>query len=405
MPFLSDLLNSATQKATNFVQHPGQSLIDLANSVNERAKAQNAQEDAELQEFLRTKKLNGPIQMKGALELAQGYNPAGIFVPVDPKIAFSALKMEKTGISPKEIWNKLNVFRNPIDNQWRREITDETAKLKGGEKVEDAVMNQMRKLGKDKTAEPVTMGDIFHHPDLYEAYPHLKDIEVRFTPKDSKLSGRMALPEEGKGWFELNPNLSADKAKETILHELQHNIQENENWAVGGSSQDFHHQDAATKARDILNWRKEVESTAQRMGLSPSNNSDWYRIAHDKLIQDYYDQGVADWLPHEEARFQASWPAYSNGTDSRSQAEQLVKMYGLDKKTTPYNADQMYRRLGGEIEARQVGTRRSLNAEDRKQYFPAEYKSETNPYGMDTAPENALYLNRQGYFNAQDLPK
>jgi len=97
MPFLSDLLNSATQKANNFVQHPGQSLIDLANSVNERAKAQNAQEDAELQEFLRTKKLNGPIQMKGALELAQGYNPAGMTVWHGSPYKFAAFDPTKIG--------------------------------------------------------------------------------------------------------------------------------------------------------------------------------------------------------------------------------------------------------------------------------------------------------------------
>ena len=116
MPFLSDLLNSATQKATNFVQHPGQSLIDLANSVNERAKAQNAQEDAELQEFLRTKKLNGPIQMKGALELAQGYNPAGMTVFHGSPYKFSAFDPTKigTGEGAQAYGHGLYVAENPV---------------------------------------------------------------------------------------------------------------------------------------------------------------------------------------------------------------------------------------------------------------------------------------------------
>jgi hypothetical protein len=215
----------------------------------------------------------------------------------------------------------------------------------------------------------------------------------------------MAIPEEGKGWMEISKDLSSKDAKDVMLHELQHPIQEAENWAVGGAAQDFSKQDAATKARDILNWRNEVEKQAERMGLTPQKNSDWFRNAESELINYYDKSGALSWLPHEEARFQASWPLYSKGTDSRTQAEQMVKMYGLDTKTTPYTPNQMYRRLGGEVEARQVQARQDLTPEQRLQNFPNEFTPQKGGYGYDTPLSDLLHLNREGYFKTQDFNK
>ena len=331
--------------------------------------------------------------------------PSRIFAPAESNSAFEATKLEKKGVTPEEIWNQLGVYRGPADKQWRKEINDQPASLKGGKTFEEAVMNQMTKLGKDKTAEPVTVEDVFHHPELFKTYPHLKNIEVRFLPKNSDLSGRVALDENGKiQWMEMHPDLTEKQSKDVLLHELQHPIQEHENWAVGGSKADFGQQDPAIKARNVLAWRKEVENTAERMGLNPSNNSDWYGNAQQKLIDEYYANKIGDWLPHEDIRGEASWPKYGKGTDARTQAEQLVQLYGLDKKTTPYTPEQMYGRLGGEVEARQVQARQDLSPEERQANFPGQYK-EQNPYGYDTPIKDMLYLNRQGYFNTMDLTK
>jgi hypothetical protein len=414
MPTLADIysaINTAKRKALDFVQNPGTSLQQMVGNANDRARDYNQQMYQAAQGFgAPARGQQATPEQQSAQQstmdtFAEAYNPAGIFVPAAKEIAFKAAMLEKKGLNPKEIWEKLKVHRGANDKQWRQEVGDSAASLKGGETFHDAVMNQMTKLGKDKTAEPVTVGDVFEHPELFKKYPDLKDIEVRFHPENSKSSGTNALPEEGKGWIQLKGSLNKDEAKDVMLHELQHPIQEAENWAVGGSAVDFQHQDAAKKARDILGWRKEVEATAERMGMTPANNSDWFRNAENKLVQDYYDKGIGSWLPHEEARFQASWPAYSKGTDARTQAEQLMQMYGLDKKTTPYNPNQMYNRLGGEVEARQVQQRQNLTPDERQTYFPGEYKSQTNPYGYDTPISDMLYLNRQGYYKSQDLAK
>ena len=405
MPTLADIysaIDSAKRRGADFVQNPGTSLQQMLGNANDRARGFNQLNDQALAEMQQTGQLTGPAGQQLIQTMNQSYNPVGMMVPAAKDIAFKAAMLEKKGLTPKEIHKELGVHRGAADNQWRQELNDTLAHMKGSGTFEETVMNRMKALGKDKTAEPVTVGDIFHHSELYKHYPELKDIEVRFLPKDSKIHGRMAIPEEGKGWLEMRGDLSSQQAKDVMLHELQHPIQEIENWSVGGSAQDFHKQDAATKARDIINWRKEVEGQAQRMGLSPQNNADWYSNAESALVNHYHDSGAAAWLPHEDARFQASWPAYSKGSDSRTQAEQLIQMYGLDKKTTPYTANQMYNRLGGEVEARQVQARQNLTPQQRQQYFPGELKSETNPYGYDIPSENLLRLNRQGYMNNLD---
>jgi hypothetical protein len=405
MPTLADIYNSIKAvpgRVSNFAQNPVTGLKEMGVDAVNRANAARDQ----LYEATTAEGMNyGPKSKALAEKMAEAYNFGGIFVPAAKNIAFKAAMLEKKGMSPQDIHKELGVHRGITDNQWRQEINDKSAFLKGTGTFEDTVMKRMTALGKDKTAAPVTVGDIFHHPDLYKHYPELKDIEVRFLPKDSNVHGRMAIPEEGKGWLEMHPSLSSKDAKDVMLHELQHPIQEVENWAVGGAAQDFTKQDAATKARDILNWRNEVEKQAERMGMTPQKNSDWFRNAESELINHYDKSGALSWLPHEEARFQASWPLYSKGTDARTQAEQMVKMYGLDTKTTPYTSNQMYRRLGGEVEARQVQARQDLTPEQRLQNFPNEFTPQKGGYGYDTPISDLLHLNREGYFKTQDFNK
>ena len=398
VPNLVDLLYDTATRAGNrissFVTDPIETFKSTVNDLNTQA----GQYNQALADSVR-EPLTGPKTMALAQQMAEGYSPGGIMIPAAKDVAFKAAMLEKKGLTPQQIHKELGVHRGAIDKQWRQELDDRSAFVKGTGTFENTVMNRMTALGKDKTAEPVTVGDVFHHSELYKHYPELKDIEVRFLPKDSKIDGRMATPEEGKGWLEMRGDLSSEQARDVMLHELQHPIQEAEGWAVGGSPSDFQNQDPAIKAKNALAWRKEVENTAERMGLNSSKNSDWYLNAQQKLIDEYYANKIGNWLPHEDIRSEASWPKYGKGTDSRTQAEQLVKLYGLDKKTTPYTPKQMYSRLGGEVEARQVQARKDLTPEQRLQYFPNEYTPQPQGYGIDTPISDLLYLNRQGYFN------
>src|SRR3546814_14820926 len=72
------------------------------------------------------------------------------------------------------------------------------------------------------------LGNLLDHPELYEAYPQLKDTEVRVLPES-----------EGFGQYDerrniLHLSMSATDKHSTALHEVQHAIQKIEDMGRGG---------------------------------------------------------------------------------------------------------------------------------------------------------------------------
>jgi len=126
----------------------------------------------------------------------------------DKEMAFNARKLEAKGETPEQIFDKTGMARG-LDNQWRQEISDKFATMKGGGTFGETVMNRMSALGKDKTAEPVTLNDVFYHPKLAEAYPELMNIEVQFTKKGSQNKGELVHTNEGYV-VRVNPDMPAD---------------------------------------------------------------------------------------------------------------------------------------------------------------------------------------------------
>lgn len=80
------------------------------------------------------------------------------------------------------------------------------------------------------------LGDILDYPELYEAYPELRDIPIEYKPGNSSFS-RMT---RGEGLSGAKIILGTDKTPEkmrgTLLHEIQHLIQLHEDFAFGGSA-------------------------------------------------------------------------------------------------------------------------------------------------------------------------
>ncbi len=78
--------------------------------------------------------------------------------------------------------------------------------------------------------------------------------------------------------------------------------------------------------------------------------------------------GAMDWLHSREAR-DIGHDYHGNPT---ADLEALVKLYGLDQKTTPPTPSQMYRRAAGEVEARNVQSRMNMTPEERRAKAPWE---------------------------------
>jgi len=186
------------------------------------------------------------IPSKGAMGLA------GTFIGPkartwNAKAAEEAIRLLRAGHDPERVRQLTGTSLFP-DKQLRQEITDHDAIL----------LSSLRPDIKTPYAGS-PLGSILHHPGLQAAYPDM----LRDT------SARIAYAPTTSGVYQNNkikvnaPDLS--KGMSTTLHEVQHNVQDLENFARGGSPEEF---------------RTAAEWVARAMG----KDATW---ARQKAYQDY----------------------------------------------------------------------------------------------------------------------
>ena len=316
-----------------------------------------------------------------------GMAEVGMFVGAgskafDKAMAFTATKMEKKGLSPQEIWKETGTVRGP-DGLWRQEISDKEAIVKGNKPFEDVVLGSYDKgvLKTGNQLNKTNVKDVFQHNALKEAYPELMDIETRMLPISSDARGTLRKDVMNKQQvLEVRKDLSPEDARSTMLHELQHGIQEAEGFAAGGNADTMDRLIGKAKERDFL-----------------IKQSDEWKSANN-LVNNVYDKYFAgqlnlDELKLAEKQLQEQYPILREQITASDTARKI----GDD----PVDA---YKRLMGEAEARLTQTRRNLTPEERKQYFPFEYMDlERNPYGLDVWPHDLLNLDTKGYLIEKGL--
>lgn len=232
-----------------------------------------------------------------------------------------AVQMEKAGATPETIWQETGNYKAP-DAAWRQEIPDNLATLRGAGKFENVIMNAYDRgvkatKGQREFYQPytTTVGDVLSHGILQEAYPKLMSIETQMTPKGSGNRGMLSIDDVGKQILHVNENLPAKQAESTMLHELQHAIQEKENFGRGGSSELV-----------VREANAEAEKIAKKLNEMKYGSQEYEKL---------YEQFV-------NAR----------------------------KNITVDQANDMYRRLAGEAEARATQKRQNLTSQQRQAEFP-----------------------------------
>jgi hypothetical protein len=134
-----------------------------------------------------------------------------------------AEQFEKAGVDPDTIWKATGWGRGK-DNKWRFEIDDSKAALKP---------DARERLAGSENALGSTLGSVYHHPELFKAYPGLEDaLRIGFMkdPKPGNLGQNLGRK------VELNPNRDMFQMDSTMLHELQHTVQNLEDFAKGNNA-------------------------------------------------------------------------------------------------------------------------------------------------------------------------
>lgn len=263
-----------------------------------------------------------------------------------------AREMEADGKDAKAI-RMATGWERGADGKWRYEIED--LKLKDTSWVFQSRRN-------------LTLGDIIQEDELLTAYPQLADLKIKKV-RGTGASFYEGTIEIGTDYLKVflkssNPDMVAkwqNDLRRTLGHEIQHAIQRIEGFARGGSSSAYHPNTNSSVIEDIEEKTEELN----KLIVEYNETSDSYKLSSEG--QRRYNQIIA-----------------------------LKKR--LNKEKSNYQlGEEGYRRLAGEVEAR--------NAEKRMDYTPEQRRETLLRETEDVAREDQIFLMKNGGVNAQAKPE
>lgn len=260
------------------------------------------------------------------------------------------------------------------DGKWRYEISDANIKdtIDLGKGVSE------KRFEEDMLWNSGRLGDVIDAPEIFEAYPQLKDIHIE---TDSIVND---MPSNGE--FNANSNritIHADRLKylnSVLNHEIQHAIQHIEGFATGGTPEHIEKEfDAAKTEWRARAYAHELEETAKELGgeynLTEVENA---------LGKEYKELGMEDLLPDRETRIKGA-NYFARGYADRSMDE-AIKRFRLDESTrSDFNSYVEYMHIAGEVEARNVSARLGMTPDERRRTLALETE--------DVAREDQIILN------------
>jgi hypothetical protein len=370
--------------------------------------------------------------------------------------AKTAVEMEKAGAKPEDIWSATGTFRG-AEGKLRQEISDVPAVFREDQlpqapsllsvatqylRDKGVITNPNRDIASigvpeelrqeaidyaktklQQMEQPKTLlGNVFEHPELLQAYPDLANIKV--GKETSGMYRGMYNPEENTITTGGGVIGNADQSRSTMLHELQHAIQEKEGMAKGGNptvmpsiirkqwSEELEPlQEANSKFRGNL-MRLQAASGQQYLNsldkLSVADNikpsqvfrfSDWYKYSgdiHDALgkmptrksfardewlrrAAQIMKQKVVEERPHlldyklDEREANNLYRAASRGLDkTRKEAQAFDNIQRKYQELYKMPNEESYMHLAGEAEARATQQRLSLSEQERLAKYPYE---------------------------------
>jgi hypothetical protein len=273
--------------------------------------------------------------------MAEVPNAAGIFIGPESKLwnkenAYKAAQMLKKDVPAEEVWKATGTAKG-LDNQFRQEISDAEMAFN------DPAYGQFRRmrefLGQEQPRKhSMSLYDLVSHEQLKKSYPESSDIGVyRGGIEGGGSSSPIAWDVVTLGVPAWEGKTGSKKAMEnTLIHELQHQVQEHEGFAKGGDTGLFKE---LTPPKEILNKLQTLKARYEKLpGGSEERN---------KLVNQYFD---------------------------------------MAGKYTPYG---QYKNLAGEAEARLAANRQKLTEQQRKDIFPFKQQK----YGLDVNPDDLLIRN------------
>jgi hypothetical protein len=250
-----------------------------------------------------------------------------------------ATYLEGAGLDRDRIWKTTGWGRGP-DGQWFYEVPDNTAQLRA------LRMGTEGPIGREST-----LGAEFEHPELYKAYPDLANLKFEHGFMKNA-NGAYAYPQAG---FDEQIAIGAEDPKFSLLHEIQHAIQNREGWPRGGNPSD----------RSLMPIAQLIKERGQE------NLSNLQAEMHG-----YFDKYAreAGYQPNDPNRIDIIKAASQKWREENPEkAAQMVQAY--KDAAMPGSARDAYQRLVGEIQANRTALSQHWDAADRRA-VPAWYRGD-----------------------------
>jgi len=310
---------------------------------------------------------------------------------------YQAQNMKSDGVHPDDIWAKTGTFQG-ADQRWRQEIPDNTAVLrnenldhlpatsgKGWEsvgrdesiglkptykgfketnpKTPQEYEDFFRNVIQGTKAKPMNVEDVFHHPDLFAAYPHLGKIPVKpIEEYRGGMSTKNVLGIHAQGDAIYMARQDPEQFKSVLLHELQHAIQEHEGFGKGGNTGMFLPPELGQAEKEFEKIREEMEPK-----VAEDLKTDLKGVNSIKnVIRAEQEDGALNLPPETNAvlnRLKEEHPTVYKRLSNIVKSEQLIQ-------EAKDNAFESYKRLAGEVESRNVETRMKMNRIELQRQSP-----------------------------------
>lgn len=252
----------------------------------------------------------------------------------------------------KEAWGYFDADKEAIrkdtgwfnqHGDWKMEIPDNEAGFTDDtiEKMLKAKEGVSGYIGPDRQPDLFTGQEgqgLVKHPSLFKAYPELENTKLKANLTYGQMGGSF-LP----GEIDVTARHTSE-ARDVLMHELQHAVQREEGFPVGGNTRD----------KTLAAPMAKVKTKAERM------------------VGDLYDQQRA----FQDQRIAAGDPRnYTNlakvwKTGNPEKARELDA--AITTSTQPGGMQAGYHHLAGETEARNAARRRDFNAEALQDLSPYE---------------------------------
>ncbi len=301
-------------------------LRGIQQGINDIAKSEQNQTASE----------NGNIRYSFAGEKAQTANHS---------LLEQAKRAVAQGQDPETVRQETGWFTG-VDGKWRFEIDDSQVQLK----PEFAEGEIGFAIDPDFEGKSINLEDLIDAPELFSAYPDLRTLKV-----DTKTTGgSFYLP--SKDTISLAGSRVGKDARSSLLHEIQHAIQERENFARGANPGNFSDTtEAKLSTRPLFELLRETDLETREVyhkfgnaEIALENNPD------NPKIREAYEQAQNELLsrPNGERLLEARWLVNNDQTE--------------------VSAYEQYMRTAGEVEARNVQSRMDMNNNERRAIPPEE---------------------------------